>query len=341
MSSRNGRSKLSSSLADAPRMLTVTPGSGLSNKMADDFSGGIHPLANFISIPINLLEPFSGKRDSDFSRNPTVHAQMVSSIRQHGVLEPLTVRKKGSNRYEILAGETRWLAAKEAGETELPCRLVDADDANARMIFATTNLIRRDLTIRDRINGWWTLYTSLKESGKLQAFRENENDPEFSDIVVSEGVGNITFRQIQKYVKCHELINEWIDRLDANAVTFVTAYRVAFFPADIQTILLQYPVEEKKLKDLFKIFENKVPGVAWEGEKTIAAVLGGKIQVVVQDKAPVSGAAKRVFSRSTKIMVCKAVLSEIRDADFDNAETVVRKALKMYYDLQDKMDKSR
>ena len=341
MSGKNGRNKLSSSLADAPRMLTVTPGSGLSNKMADDFSGGIHPLANFISIPINLLEPFSGKRDSDFSRNPTVHAQMVSSIRQHGVLEPLTVRKKGSNKYEILAGETRWLAAKEAGETELPCRLVDADDANARMIFATTNLIRRDLTIRDRINGWWTLYTSLKESGKLQAFRENENDPEFSDIVVSEGVGNITFRQIQKYVKCHELIDEWIDRLDSNAVTFVTAYRVAFFPADIQTVLLQYPVEEKKLKDLLKIYENKVPGMAWEGEKTINAVLGGKLQVVVQDKVPASGIAKRVFSRSTKIMVCKAVLSEIRDADFDNAEAIVRKALKMYYDLQDKMDTNR
>lgn len=341
MSSKSGRSKLSSSLADAPRMLTVTPGTGLSNKLADDFSGGIHPLAGYIAVPIHLLEPFSGKRDSDFSRNPTVHAQMVSSIRQNGVLEPLTVRKKGTNKYEILAGETRWLAAKEAGETELPCRLVDADDANARMIFATTNLIRRDLTIRDRINGWWTLYTSLKESGKLQAFRENENDPEFSEIIVSEGVGNITFRQIQKYVKCHELISEWIDRLDSNAVTFVTAYRVAFFPAAIQTILLQYPVEEKKLKDLLKIFENKVPGIVWEGEKTIEEVLGGKVQVVVQDKTPASGSAKRVFSRSTKIMVCKAVLSEIRDADFDNAEAVVRKALKMYYDLQDKLDENR
>lgn len=341
MSKNNGRARLNSALADAPAMLTVRPGSGLSNKMADDFSGGIHPLSDFISVPIHLLEPFSGKRDSDFSRNPATHAQMVSSIREHGVLEPLTVRKKDPRKYEILAGETRWLAAKEVGETELPCRLVDVDDTNARMIFATTNLVRRDLTIRDRINGWWVLYNSLKESGKLQAFRANANDPEFADILVSEGTGNIAFRQIQRYVKCHELISEWIDRLENDEVTFMTAYRIAFFPADIQTLLLQYPVEEKKLTDLLKIFEGKVPDMPWEGKKTIEEILGGKLKVVVQEKKPVSEPTKRVFSRSTKIMVCKAVLSEIRDADFENAESVVRKALKMYYDLQDKMDENR
>lgn len=337
MSSRNGRNKLDSKLADAPKLLTVAPGSGLSNKMADDFSGGIHPLSDFISVPIHLLEPFSGKRDSDFSRNPATHAQMVSSIREHGVLEPLTIRKKDARKFEILAGETRWLAAKEAGETELPCRLVAADDANARMIFATTNLVRRDLTVRDRINGWWMLYTSLKESGKLQAFRANANDPEFADIVVTEGAGNIAFRQIQRYVKCHDLISEWIDRLEQDALTFMTAYRIAFFPAEVQAMLLQYPVEEKKLAGLLKIFEGRLPGVAWEGERTIEAVLGGRLQVVDPGKTPVPESAKRAFSRSTKIMVCKAVLSEIRDSDFDNAEAVVRRALKMYYDMQDKM----
>ena len=337
MSRNSGRDKLNSKIGDAPRMLTVAPGTGLSNKMADDFSGGIHPLSDFISIPIHLLEPFAGKRDSDFSRSPTTHAQMVSSIQQYGVLEPLTVRKKDSRKYEILAGETRWLAAKEVGETELPCRLVDADDSRARMIFATTNLVRRDLTIRDRINGWWVLYNSLKESGKLQAFRANANDPEFSDIVVSEGAGNIAFRQIQRYVKCHDLINEWIERLEQDKVIFMTAYRIAFFSPDVQTLLLNYPIDEKKLADLLKIIEGKVPGITWEGEKTIEEVLGGKIQVNEPKKAPAAETSKRVFSRSTKIMVCKAVLSEIRDADFENAESIVRKALKMYYDMQDKM----
>lgn len=341
MSKNAGRDRLNSALADAPMMITVKPGSGLSNKMANDFSGGIHPLSDFISVPIHLLEPFSGKSEADFSRDPTTHAQMVSSIREHGVLEPLTIRKKGDKKYEILAGETRWLAAKEVGETELPCRLMDVDDSDARMIFATTNLVRRELTIRDRINGWWVLYNSLKDSGKLQAFRANTNDPEFSKILVSEGAGNIAFRQIQRYVKCHELIGEWIDRLEKDDVTFMTAYRIAFFPADVQTLLLQYPVEEKKLTDLLKVHDGKVPGITWEGEKTIEEVLGGKIKVVVQEKAPAAESTKRVFSRSTKIMVCKAVLSEIRDADFDNAEAIVRKALKMYYDLQDKMDENR
>lgn len=337
MAKNSGRARLESALANAPTMLAVRPGSGLLNKMADDFSGGIHPLSDFISVPIHLLEPFAGKRDADFSRNPTIHAQMVSSIREHGILEPLTIRKKDSRKYEILAGETRWLAAKEAGETELPCRLVEVDDSNARMIFATTNLIRRDLTVRDRINGWWALYTSLKENGKLQEFRENTNNFEFS----MEGSGNIAFRQIQRYVKCHELVSEWIDRLEKDEVTFMTAYRVAFFPADIQTLLLQYPVEEKSLKDLLKIFDGKVPNIPWEGEKTVEEIFGGKIQVATQEKSHVPEQTKREFSRSTKIMVCKAVLSEIRDADLENAETVVRKAMKMYYDFQDKIDENR
>lgn len=343
MARSNGRSKFINRVeTDSPQLITVNPGSGLTNKIADDFSGGIQPLSEYISIPIDLIEPFSGKRDADFSRSPAVHAQMVSSIREHGVLEPLTVRKIASRQYEILAGETRWLAAREAGLKKLPCRLIEADDAKARVIFTTTNLVRRDLNIRDRINGWWLLYNALKDSGRLQAFRTNTDDPEFSEIMSNEGAGSITFRQIQRYVKCHDLINEWIDRLESDEVTFVTAYRIAFFPAEVQTLLLQYSVEEKKLADLYKVYENKVPGITWDGERTIEAILGGKLQVMqvtVKQKAPET--QKRTLSRSTKIMLYKTVVNEIRDEDFDNVESVVREALKMYYEIRDKVNKSK
>lgn len=337
MAKKDRRAALREAESGSDDLMTLDAGSPVINRVSDNLSGGAEPLKDFLSLPIHVLIPYQGKKGSDFSRNPTLHAQMVESIQQHGVIEPLTVRATEDGTYEILAGETRWLGAKDAGLKRVPCHLVQVNDMQARQIFAFTNLVRRDITYKDRINGCWHQYEAMREQGVLQAFRDKRLDPEVAQALSAEGGEKLAFRQFQRYVKCHDLIDEWIDCLDAGTVTFVVAYRIAFFPADIQKTLLNYTVDEKKAELLYKIFSGKVPDMPWNGNETIAAVLGGKINVVVPKK-PVS-IEKRAFTRSTKIMLCKTVMNEIRDEDFDNVEFIVRDALKMYYEMRDKVAK--
>ena len=70
--------------------------------------------------------------------------ELTESIRRHGVLQPLVVRKKGKF-YELIAGERRLRAARAAGLKEVPILLVEADDDKAAELGLIENLQREDL----------------------------------------------------------------------------------------------------------------------------------------------------------------------------------------------------
>ncbi len=70
--------------------------------------------------------------------------ELAESIRKHGILQPVIVREYGDN-YELIAGERRWLAAKQAGLKEIPARVVDVVDQVACEFSFEENLKRKDL----------------------------------------------------------------------------------------------------------------------------------------------------------------------------------------------------
>jgi ParB family chromosome partitioning protein len=72
-------------------------------------------------------------------------AELAGSIREHGVLQPLLVREL-DNRFQLVAGERRWLAAQKAGLTVVPCRVMDVIDKTACEVALEENLKRKDLT---------------------------------------------------------------------------------------------------------------------------------------------------------------------------------------------------
>ena len=72
--------------------------------------------------------------------------ELSASIREHGVLQPILVRPLGSNRYQLVAGERRWRAAKEAGLATIPALVEELDDDTALEISIIENLQREDLS---------------------------------------------------------------------------------------------------------------------------------------------------------------------------------------------------
>ncbi len=71
-------------------------------------------------------------------------AELSESIRRHGILQPLSVRRVG-NRYELIAGERRLRAAELAGLHEIPCIVMNMDDKESSMTALVENLQRQDL----------------------------------------------------------------------------------------------------------------------------------------------------------------------------------------------------
>lgn len=86
--------------------------------------------------------------------DPEAIATLAESIRQYGVLNPLTVRRTANSGYELVAGERRLRAARVAGLTDVPCLLINADGEDSSVIALVENLQRRDLDFFEEANGF-------------------------------------------------------------------------------------------------------------------------------------------------------------------------------------------
>ena len=87
-------------------------------------------------------------------------AILTESIRQNGIITPITVRRTGET-YQIIAGERRWRAARAAGLTEIPAHILDADEAHAYELALIENLQREDLNPIEEAEGYRTLIDRL------------------------------------------------------------------------------------------------------------------------------------------------------------------------------------
>jgi ParB family chromosome partitioning protein len=142
-------------MALAPRKkgLGAGPGRGLGALLGD---AALEDASNdFVYLPIRKVEPREEQPRSVFEKEKI--AELADSIREHGILSPLTVRRHKDDLYQIVAGERRWRAAREAGLEEVPARIVVADDREALQIALVENLQREDLNPIEEARGYKSL----------------------------------------------------------------------------------------------------------------------------------------------------------------------------------------
>lgn len=112
------------------------------------------------TLPISRIKPNPNQPRSNFDEEAL--EQLADSIAQHGVLQPILVRKKGSH-YEIVAGERRYQASKMAGLEEVPVLIREIDDEDVFSLALIENLQRSDLDPIEEAQG----YSQLIETHQL------------------------------------------------------------------------------------------------------------------------------------------------------------------------------
>ena len=108
---------------------------------------------------------------ADLTRNPYQPRQnfkeekleeLANSIRKNGVIQPIAVRPSNSSKYEIVAGERRWLAAQRAGLHEIPVRILDLSDVESLEVAIVENIQRDDLNPIEEARGYKRLNEEFK-----------------------------------------------------------------------------------------------------------------------------------------------------------------------------------
>ena len=103
-----------------------------------------------VFLPAQSIRPNPAQPRKVFA--PGALDELAESIRQHGILQPLSVRRR-DNVYELISGERRLRAAQLAGVTDIPCILMRMDDLESGMAALVENLQRQDLDFIEEAQG--------------------------------------------------------------------------------------------------------------------------------------------------------------------------------------------
>ena len=107
------------------------------------------------NLPIAKVEPRLEQPREIFDEQAL--QELADSIAQYGLIQPITARKLDSGYYQIIAGERRWRAARLAGLTEVPVRVIEADDRRVAELALVENLQREDLNPIEEARGYRAL----------------------------------------------------------------------------------------------------------------------------------------------------------------------------------------
>lgn len=114
----------------------------------------LDPSVRIWSLAVEKIIPNQTQPRKDFLKEPL--AELSESIKEQGVLQPITVRKKG-DEYEIIAGERRWRASQMAGLKVVPAIIKNVDDQKSMELALIENLQREDLNPVEEAMGYQLL----------------------------------------------------------------------------------------------------------------------------------------------------------------------------------------
>lgn len=149
-------------------------GKGISALFASDAQAKFET-ASPLMVNLSEVEPNAGQPRKTFDAEAL--QELITSIQTHGILQPLAVRKLPSGRYQIIAGERRWRAAREAGLKQVPVHIVDADDRTVMELALVENLQRQDLNPIEEAEGYQTLIDQYQLTQEGVAERVGKSRP--------------------------------------------------------------------------------------------------------------------------------------------------------------------
>jgi ParB family chromosome partitioning protein len=240
------------------------------------------PIKQLVDFSQHIFKPYDNERLQN----------LVDSVKESGVLEPIVVRAIGGNKYEILSGHNRRNAAAKAGLKTIPAVVMtDVSDDEARLIVTESNLLQRsfrDLAPSEKAKSLIMLYDAAKKQGKRTDLLSNlekkliarqgrppkeatsRQSGEKYDAAKEVGtLFGIDSRTLSRYFKLKDFTDTLFEHLDSKKIPFVAAVDLAFISKGGQDKIGKY------LNDV----EKPITTAQARELRRIAKANGGKLTV--------------------------------------------------------------
>lgn len=179
-------------------------------------------------IDISLLVPFENHPFKE--RSGTEQEELLESIKENGVLEPITVRFLSEGKYEIISGHRRVNACKKLGLSKIPATIKELSKDEAIVAMVDSNIHREHLLPSEKAFAYKMKLEALKHQGKtygqvVHKSRDNISDTESG-------------RQVQRYIRLTYLIPELLKMVDEERIAFTPAVELSYLPENEQKKLV-------------------------------------------------------------------------------------------------------
>ena len=180
------------------------------------------------NIEISSLVPFENHPFKE--RSGMEQEELLESIKETGLLEPITVRFLSEGKYEIISGHRRVEACKKLGLSKISATIKELSKDEAIVAMVDSNIHREHLLCSEKAFAYKMKLEALKHQGKtygqvVHKSRDNISDTESG-------------RQVQRYIRLTHLIPELLKMVDAERIAFTPAVELSYLPENEQKKLV-------------------------------------------------------------------------------------------------------
>ena len=181
---------------------------------------------------VNINDLYEFKDNPYKVRDDEEMVELVESVRQYGIIEPLIVRTREQGGYEILSGHRRKYACKKAGIKNVPVFIREMDRNMAIITLVDSNLQRQNVLPSEKAKA----FKMKLEAEKHQGITCGHDVHKSRDIVAE---GKYSGRQVQRYVRLNELIEPIMKMVDENKIAISPAVELSYLTKKEQENLLE------------------------------------------------------------------------------------------------------
>ena len=194
-------------------------------------------LPRIYDIPLSEIDdfpnhPFKVKMDEDMN-------QLVQSVKERGIITPVTLRQKEDGRYEIVSGHRRRKACELAGLDSVPAEIKELSRDEAIILMVESNLQRSIILPSEKAFSYKMRLEAMKRQGQrtdLTLSPVGTKSGRSSEVITAE-TGD-SRNQIYRYIRLTELIPELLDMVDENKIAFRPAVELSYLTETEQHNLL-------------------------------------------------------------------------------------------------------
>ena len=237
-----------------------------------------------VNIPIEKIHPF---KDHPFK--VTDDAEMLllmRSIREHGLLTPISVRPIDNDEYEVISGHRRLHACRKAGYASVPALVFEMDRNEATIAMVDSNLHREKILPSEKAFAYKLKMDAMSRQGHRSDLTSSQVGARFrTDNLIAQHTSD-SARQVQRYIRLTNLIPEILQMVDDGKIALTPAVELSYLTKDEQEDLLTTMESEDCTPSLSQA--NQMKRLSQAGQLNLDTILEIMLQIKPNQREKIS-----------------------------------------------------